>query len=208
MGACSSGPGPDSASVGGAVLPRSRCTSRGRLAAGSASSSGPARRGQGASGKTALCNSSQAALGTRLSKKAALSASETTIYKLIKFLPLSARLILRVLESVPRLQKLINAYGGTIVRVPLRKSSSDVKLAAVLGVRALERFVAAYGGTSVYIPVCADFLRRLRDIHINREYARLQKQGMSNREAVQSLCRRHSLSESRLRTIVRESYLS
>lgn len=152
-------------------------------------------------------NSSQAALGARLSKNAALSASETTIYKLIKFLPLSARLILEVLDSVSRLQRLIQAHGGTVIRVPSRKFSSASPLAEVLGVRAMQRFVAAYGGTDVYIPLCADFVRRIRNGNMSREFARLQRNGASGRQAVVQLCRNYALSESRVRTILKEHRL-
>lgn len=168
-----------------------------------ASSSGAGKSKLEPAGKAARRNSSQASLGLRLSKKASLSASETTIYKLIKFLPLSARLLLEVLQSVPRLQKLVQTYGGMVIRVPRRKWSPATPLALVLGVRGMERFVAAYGGTEVYIPVCADFLRRLRDVNISREFARLQRQGLSRRQTVHTLCKQYDLSESRVRTIVR-----
>lgn len=153
-------------------------------------------------GKAARRNSAQADLGLRLSKKASLSASETTIYKLIKFLPQSARMLLEVLQSVSRLQKLVNAYGGTVVRVPLCKWTPDAPLVAVLGVRAMERFMVAYKGTDVYVPMCVDFLRRVRDLNINRAYARLRKKGLSCQKSLHTLCRQYNLSQSRVRTIV------
>lgn len=183
-----------------------RCTAAGgRLRACGACASGTDAGKAASAGQAAQRNSAQADLGLRLSKKASLSASETTVYTLIKFLPLSARLLLGVLQSVSRLQKLVNSYGGTVVRVPLLTWSREAPLVQVLGVRAMERFVAAYGGTDVYVPLCADFLRRLRNVNISRAFARLQRQGLSSRQTVHILCRHYSLSESRVRAIVRAS---
>lgn len=152
-------------------------------------------------------NASRVDLGARLSKNAALSASASSIYRLIKFLPLSARLMLEVLDSVSRLQKLIQAYGGTVIRVPSRRFLSSSPLAEVLGARAMQRFVATYGGTEVYIPLCADFVRRIRNANIAREFARLQKNGASSRQALVQLCRNYALTESRVRAIVKEQTL-
>lgn len=122
-------------------------------------------------------------------------------------MPLSARLILEVLDSVSRLQKLIQAYGGTVIRVPSRRFSSSSPLVEVLGARAMQRFVGAYGGTDVYIPLCADFVRRIRNGNIAREFARMQKNGVSGRQAIVHLCRNYALSESRVRAIVKEQNL-
>lgn len=145
---------------------------------------------------------SQVSLCTRLSGRAALSVSESTLYRCIKFLPVSARLILRVIESATRFQKLVETYGGDVIRVPLGKYSNTLPLASVLGVRAMQRFVAAYGGTDVYIPVCAEFLRRVRNFHILYDYAQLQKKGFSIRTAVQHLSTRYALSIVSIRSIV------
>lgn len=110
--------------------------------------------------------------------------------------------MLGVLDNAGRLQKLINAYGGTSVCVPAGHLSPDNPLIQVLGVRAMKRFMAVYGGTDVYIPRCTDFLRHLRDVEILRHYAQLQKQGFSTRKAIQQLCAHYALSKSRMWVIL------
>ncbi|MEG2172315.1 MAG: Mor transcription activator family protein [Desulfovibrionaceae bacterium] len=155
------------------------------------------RHGRGA------CRVSAVVLAQRISGASGHSASETAVYRMVKFLPLSARLILRAVESAAGFQRLIHLYGGTVIRVPLGRYSREIALVEVLGVRATDRFVRVYGGTEVYIPRCSAFLRHVRNVSIVRECTGLEKGGMSRRRAVQVLAVRHVLSAVRIRDIIK-----
>lgn len=141
-------------------------------------------------------------LGVYMRSSAGLSVSDVSLHKLSQYLPPSVFQLLEVLGSASRLQKLLKAYGGASIRVPTVWAAADNPLRTVLGKRGLKKFMDMYGGTDLYIPRCANFVRRLRDEAILRDYARLTKRGSSMRQAVVYLSARYDLSDRQVRTIL------
>lgn len=142
------------------------------------------------------------ALSLRAEDGGCPSASDATVYKVAHNLPASVLQLLQVLGSAWRLQKLLRACGGSSIRVPAVWAATANPLQKILGKRALKKLMETYGGTDLYIPRCAALVRYLRDMAILRDYALLEKKGVSLRQASVYLSTRYDLSERQVRNIL------
>lgn len=105
---------------------------------------------------------------------------------------------------------LVENFGGLTLKIPLgeTKPGRDAleDLSSRIGEKAASLIAARYGGTRLYVPNCKQALIRARDIAMLGERRKMESEGMSGREIVMALARRHNLSDRYVWRILRRDY--
>lgn len=106
--------------------------------------------------------------------------------------------------------QLVETFGGSTYRVPLRKSAAGEKqfqlVADVVGPDAAQQLVDKFGGQELYLANCADALRELRNREIRTEFDRLtQTEQLAAMRAVALMAPRFRKSDRQIWRILKET---
>ena len=112
------------------------------------------------------------------------------------------------LIGMPSTLRLVEELGGTTFPVSKNKTrQGEIRyevLAETVGVEAADKLTEAFGGVALYIPVCADALRRIRDLTICAQFDE-QCKAVGSITAVAKLARDHRLSDRRVWDILKHT---
>lgn len=129
--------------------------------------------------------------------------------KLEEVKELLPRQILDIADIVglPAALRLVSELGGTSWEFAQGANrNGQIRVAAladIMGDDAAHLLTSRMGGDKIYIPRCANALRRLRDLEINRQFVQGVREGISANTLVSELARSNKLSDRRIWIILK-----
>lgn len=130
--------------------------------------------------------------------------------KLEEVKELLPRQILDIADIVglPAALRLVSELGGTSWEFAQGANrNGQIRVAAladIMGDDAAHLLTSRMGGDKIYIPRCANALRRLRDLEINRQFVQGVREGVSANTLVAELARAFTLSDRRVWIILKQ----
>lgn len=110
------------------------------------------------------------------------------------------------LIGIAKAMQLVQAFGGTELRVPvgMENSMTEQALIHAVGDETAQLLMEVYGGDRLYIPRCEVALKDWRDNRLIGEIRHAVMNGMSQTRAIRQLAIQYELSERRIYELLKE----